>query len=84
MESFLSVFEHFMGKYKVLLEHGGADEGSPSHQELCELVASRVSHLCLLYSSYSILSYLDCKFLTDVPMAIRTHLEHYKGSNNTQ
>ena len=43
MESFLSVFEHFMGKYKVLLENGGAEEGSPSHLELCELVASRVS-----------------------------------------
>lgn len=34
-----------MGKYKVLLDNGGAEEGTASHQELCELVASRVSIL---------------------------------------
>ena len=43
MESFLSVFEHFIGSYKVLLDNGAAEVGSISHRELCDLVASRVS-----------------------------------------
>lgn len=43
MESFLAIFEMFIGRYKLLLENGGADPSNPCHRELSDLVASRVN-----------------------------------------
>lgn len=42
MAAFLNVFEHFLGRYKLLLEQGGREPGGPAYKELHELVYARV------------------------------------------
>ena len=48
MDGFLNVFEHFIGRYRILLNSGGMDPNSPANKELEELASARVRPSLLL------------------------------------